>query len=207
MREVCDGVFIGNLADATSVRMLERAHIMRLVSLCPMARSSFVTVTPPPSDPESTPNPAETPADTSAKAGGVECDSVTRGCDGRGRQRLTVDLLDMDDADLLAVLPSCLAFVEESVSCGEKVLVHCHAGVSRSAAVVTAYLMKLHKSTAEVQAPPRMPQQRLSTSAAHIPQHGVGSQPPPLRLLALQAAAHGSPNHQHTAPGRAHWGQ
>ncbi|CAI5975746.1 unnamed protein product [Closterium sp. NIES-64] len=59
------------------------------------------------------------------------------------------DLLDMDDADLLAVLPSCLAFVEESVNCGEKVLVHCHAGVSRSAAVVTAYLMKLHRSTAE----------------------------------------------------------
>ncbi|CAI7809091.1 unnamed protein product [Closterium sp. NIES-54] len=129
--------------------MLERAHITRLLSLCPMARSSFVTVTPPPSDPESTANSAEIPLDTSATAGGVECDSVTRGCDERGRHRLTVDLLDMDDADLLAVLPSCLAFVEESVSCGEKVLVHCHAGVSRSAAVVTAHLMKLHRSTAE----------------------------------------------------------
>ncbi|GJP45254.1 hypothetical protein CLOM_g4665 [Closterium sp. NIES-68] len=164
MREVCDGVFIGNLADATSARMLERAHITRLLSLCPVARSSSitpsVTVTPPPTEPESTANSAEIPAVTNATAGGnpqavetnpggIECDNVRRDCDEHGRQCLTVDLLDMDDADLLAALPSCLAFVEESVGRGEKVLVHCHAGVSRSAAVVTAYLMKLHRSTTE----------------------------------------------------------
>lgn len=38
-------------------------------------------------------------------------------------------------------------FIELSRASGRNILVHCHAGVSRSAAVVCAYLMKKHKWT------------------------------------------------------------
>eukprot|EP00743_Colponemidia_sp_Colp-15_P002062 GILK01002236.1.p1 GENE.GILK01002236.1~~GILK01002236.1.p1 ORF type:complete len:326 (+),score=56.94 GILK01002236.1:49-978(+) len=52
-----------------------------------------------------------------------------------------VDILDEDDQDLLAILPGCIAFIEEGLARGA-VLVHCVAGVSRSVAVVTAYIMR-----------------------------------------------------------------
>ncbi|KAG8436501.1 hypothetical protein GDO86_007558 [Hymenochirus boettgeri] len=53
-----------------------------------------------------------------------------------------VQILDDDCADLLSYLPECVGFVKEALEVpSSSVLVHCHAGVSRSAAVVTAYLM------------------------------------------------------------------
>lgn len=51
--------------------------------------------------------------------------------------------LDDPSTDLLSCLDECISFIKEAISgscC--KVLVHCHAGVSRSAAIVTAYMMK-----------------------------------------------------------------
>ncbi|KAM8930407.1 dual specificity protein phosphatase 12 [Pelodytes ibericus] len=53
-----------------------------------------------------------------------------------------VHLLDDSCADLLSSLPECLHFLKATRELsGSAVLVHCHAGVSRSAAVITAYLM------------------------------------------------------------------
>ncbi|GFP95549.1 dual specificity protein phosphatase 12 [Phtheirospermum japonicum] len=55
--------------------------------------------------------------------------------------RMGVPLRDMESEDLLDYLDVCLDFIEDSRKEGS-VLVHCFAGVSRSAAIITAYLMK-----------------------------------------------------------------
>ena len=57
---------------------------------------------------------------------------------------------DDDRQGLLQVLPEVVAFLDAARAEGTAVLVHCHAGMSRSAAVVTACLMIRHGlSTAE----------------------------------------------------------
>ncbi|PKI50833.1 dual specificity protein phosphatase 12-like [Punica granatum] len=55
--------------------------------------------------------------------------------------RMAVPIRDMESEDLLDYLEPCLDFIEKSRKEGS-VLVHCFAGVSRSAAIITAYLMR-----------------------------------------------------------------
>ncbi|XP_047947899.1 dual specificity protein phosphatase 12-like [Salvia hispanica] len=55
--------------------------------------------------------------------------------------RMAVPIRDMESENLLDHLDVCLDFIEDSRKEGS-VLVHCFAGVSRSAAIITAYLMK-----------------------------------------------------------------
>lgn len=52
-----------------------------------------------------------------------------------------VQLSDQPKEDLLTQFDECVAFIEEGLSKG-KVLVHCYFGISRSASVVIAYMMK-----------------------------------------------------------------
>lgn len=61
---------------------------------------------------------------------------------GPGRTYLDLaHLLDMPQVDLLAELPSCVSFLRSALAVGRVCLVHCVYGQSRSATVVTAYVM------------------------------------------------------------------
>ncbi len=54
---------------------------------------------------------------------------------------------DKHEVNMLECLPRAFAFIEEAKASNEKVLVHCHAGMSRSVTVVLAYLMKFQGFT------------------------------------------------------------
>jgi len=62
----------------------------------------------------------------------------------------TVEKLeDAPCSDLLSHLPQCISFIEKGLKDGTGVLVHCAAGVSRSASVVVSYVMKADRISFE----------------------------------------------------------
>ncbi|KAM8812811.1 dual specificity protein phosphatase 12 [Rhynchonycteris naso] len=66
-----------------------------------------------------------------------------------GVWKLFVRALDKPETDLLSHLGRCVDFIRQARAEGRAVLVHCHSGVSRSVAVVTAFLMKTDQLTFE----------------------------------------------------------
>ncbi|KAF9268153.1 phosphatases II [Marasmius fiardii PR-910] len=58
-----------------------------------------------------------------------------------GIRHMRIPVEDVDYADLLIYLPSAVRFIHEAMRSGGVVLVHCVQGLSRSAAVVAAYIM------------------------------------------------------------------
>jgi len=52
-----------------------------------------------------------------------------------------VRIMDLPQTYLTRYFPECFQFINEAISSGGRVLVHCMAGVSRSAAVVIGYMM------------------------------------------------------------------
>ncbi|XWS58990.1 hypothetical protein CRYUN_Cryun08bG0081900 [Craigia yunnanensis] len=62
--------------------------------------------------------------------------------------RMAVPIRDMESENLLDYLDACFDFIDQSRKEGS-VLVHCFAGVSRSAAIITAYLMRTEQLSQE----------------------------------------------------------
>ena len=63
-----------------------------------------------------------------------------------GLRRLFIHCHDEDDAPLLARFPQTCSFIANTKP-GEKILIHCHMGVSRSATVAIAYFLQKHNCT------------------------------------------------------------
>lgn len=55
-----------------------------------------------------------------------------------------IAILDKDCEDLLSHLEAACAYIDRALRSGRSVLVHCQQGVSRSASIVIAYLIRYH---------------------------------------------------------------
>jgi len=53
-----------------------------------------------------------------------------------------VECVDLPDQDLMTYFEECFEFIDQAKSNNGKILIHCFAGRSRSATILTAYLMK-----------------------------------------------------------------
>ncbi|GAA6009877.1 hypothetical protein JCM11491_000849 [Sporobolomyces phaffii] len=56
-------------------------------------------------------------------------------------QYLIQEIRDADDQNLIRIFPQAQTFIDGALSAGGRVLVHCGDGISRSPAIVTAYIM------------------------------------------------------------------
>uniref|UniRef100_A0A8D9A3F3 Dual specificity protein phosphatase 12 n=1 Tax=Cacopsylla melanoneura TaxID=428564 RepID=A0A8D9A3F3_9HEMI len=56
-----------------------------------------------------------------------------------------IEVADLPSEDLLSYFDSAYDFISDNLSKGAPILVHCYHGMSRSATIVIAYLMKHHK--------------------------------------------------------------
>ena len=53
-------------------------------------------------------------------------------------------MLDHENYNLAKDLETCIQFIKENIAENKNILVHCFAGISRSAAVVIAYLIRYY---------------------------------------------------------------
>jgi protein-tyrosine phosphatase len=58
-----------------------------------------------------------------------------------GIKYMVVDASDIPGYDMYSHMDSCVDYIRDSVGAGN-ILVHCHAGISRSSTMVIAYLMR-----------------------------------------------------------------
>ncbi|KAG9110285.1 hypothetical protein FRC07_008219 [Ceratobasidium sp. 392] len=56
-------------------------------------------------------------------------------------RRHQIPLDDTEEQDVLSYLPATIAFIQSALASGDGVLIHCMAGMSRSATIAAAYLM------------------------------------------------------------------
>ncbi|KAJ7523775.1 hypothetical protein O6H91_18G062500 [Diphasiastrum complanatum] len=152
MKKVRDGLYIGDLADASAVVSglypENITHLLSLLSLKVMPpAAAAVDSNPSVSGHEFSSGSfvSNSSSENQFCFGSSGDFSGDEGCKSEAKLvRKSMPLSDMETENLLEHLEECLAFVEEGVKSGA-ILVHCLAGVSRSAAVVLAYIMKVER--------------------------------------------------------------
>ena len=60
-----------------------------------------------------------------------------------------LNIRDTEWENIYPYLDECVDFIDDALSNGGKVFVHCVCGVSRSATIIAAYLMKMHDKTCD----------------------------------------------------------
>lgn len=78
----------------------------------------------------------------------LEDDSTLAIVYSRGIKTHYIKIFDGDEQPIGDHFNSAVAFIDDALSGGNSVYVHCYAGVSRSPTIVAAYLIKIHKMTA-----------------------------------------------------------
>eukprot|EP00249_Psilotum_nudum_P019210 c27142_g1_i4 orf=512-1420(+) len=146
MKEVRDRLYIGNITDASMVLSTsnhEITHILSLVSSSMLSSFNSSKMS----------SALERKSDYSGIKLGKELVSCTAKVDDQLSKVVRMFVLWEDTVEqvILDDLVPCLDFIEKGRLEG-KVLVHCLAGVSRSAAVLSAYLMKTEQLPLEGEA-------------------------------------------------------
>ena len=60
-----------------------------------------------------------------------------------------INIYDRPHVDIVQYFPACFTFIDEAIAKKGCVLVHCNAGISRSASIVIGYLMNRKQMTFE----------------------------------------------------------
>jgi hypothetical protein len=136
MKKVREGLYIGNIRDAAAVLSATEEEEEEHPSSSPAAAVTHILSL---VSQEINPLDFKRPASRDPRAAAPPPSSPNKNCELKQK---TVPLLDIHSQNLLDHLEDCLEFIESGRNSGGVVLVHCFAGVSRSGAVVTAYLMK-----------------------------------------------------------------
>ncbi|TFL02049.1 hypothetical protein BDV98DRAFT_566586 [Pterulicium gracile] len=122
-----DKLYIANLRAATTPSLLASLGITHVLSVCP--------------------DHPLTRANANATSLG-ECSTSTIHDSKPEIQHLAISVQDSEYAEILPFLPRACTFIHEALSAKgarNRVLVHCVMGVSRSATVIAAYLMKTRR--------------------------------------------------------------
>ncbi|KAJ9185003.1 hypothetical protein P3X46_004683 [Hevea brasiliensis] len=154
---VRENLFIGNISDAAEILQNGSAEITHVLSVLSSPSISFFTewrsgLTIPAKEIKKVyVGGSENDLGDGSKSS-LSPDKLLYSLEYAGKDlklvRMAVPIRDMESEDLLDYLDVCLDFIDRSRKEGS-VLVHCFAGVSRSAAIITAYLMRTEQLSQE----------------------------------------------------------
>ncbi|GAB4851763.1 hypothetical protein Ancab_031163 [Ancistrocladus abbreviatus] len=157
---VRENLFIGNISDAADILVNGSSEITHILSLLSSASISFFTewrssLSIPTKEIQKVyvgHSGSGDDDDDGLNKSSLSTEKLLYALEYAGKDlkmvRMVVPIRDMESENLLDYLDVCLDFIEESRKNGS-ILVHCFAGVSRSAAIITAYLMRSEQLSQE----------------------------------------------------------